>query len=82
MGTAERQAWMIVKLEDVDVLYWREVNLSWSTSEHHASKYPSKKEAEARAFQMTVKFPALLGKLQVKNFYGDEIDSGKQGDLF
>ena len=82
MGTAERQAWMIVKLGEPDILYWREANLAWSSSDYHASKYPNKKEAEDRAFQLATKYPALLGKLQVKNFYENGIDSGSQGSLF
>ncbi len=73
---------MIVKLGEPDILYWREVNLAWTPSDNHASKYPNKKEAESRAFQLATKFPALLGKLQVKNFYADGIDSAQQGDLF
>jgi hypothetical protein len=73
---------MIVKLGDTDILYWREVNLAWSSSDNHASKYPNRKEAEDRAFQLAVKYPALLGKLQVKNFYENGIDSGSQGNLF
>lgn len=73
---------MIVKLGEPDILYWLEVNLAWSSSEHHASKYPTKREAEDRAFKLATKYPALLGKLQVKNFYENGIDSGSQGSLF
>jgi hypothetical protein len=73
---------MIVKLGDSDILYWRELNLAWSISDNHASKYPSKAEAESRAVQLATTYPALFGKLQVKNFYAAEIDYNDQGSLF
>ncbi len=83
MGTAERQAWMIVKLGEPDILYWREASLEWVPESYHASKYPNRTEAETRAMSLATKTPALLGRLQVKNFYAEEIEyDGSQGDLF
>ena len=71
---------MIAQLVDDDSVwvFWHEMTKGWTVSDHLASKYPRKVEAESRALQMVAEDSELLGKLQVKNFYGDSGDVAEQ----
>jgi hypothetical protein len=72
---------MVVKL-DADILYWHDLSKGWTHSENMASKYPKRAEAEAKALFIVSTSPELIGKLHVRDFYGDGFASMEQGELF
>jgi hypothetical protein len=72
---------MIVRLDQPDIMYWYELDQSWTYSDYFASKFPNRREAENKAVQLAAKHPELIQKLQVKDFYGNGIDF-EQGELF
>lgn len=71
---------MIVKL-DSDILYWREMDRTWTTNENSSSKYDTRAEAESKALVLASNQPDMIGRLHVKNFYANGFESYKQGDL-
>jgi len=71
---------MIVKL-DADILYWREMDRTWTTNENNSSKYDTRIEAESKALFLATNQPDMIGKLHIKDFYANGFETYEQGDL-